>query len=66
MHLAAEPIVPHVAWVTTPADDAPRRLELRASDPRDCIRRALIGMPPGSRASCRELSRGYDVERRAQ
>lgn len=57
---------PHVAWVTTLVDGTPRRLELRAIDSRDCIRRALAAMPHGSRASCRATDQvePVTVERR--
>lgn len=56
---------PHVAWVTAPADDTPRRVELNARDIPDCIRRVLATMPRGSRVTCRSQVRGCDVERRA-
>ncbi len=52
---------PHVAWVTTPADNVARRVELDALDIPDCIRRALASMPRGSSASCRASDALHDL-----
>jgi hypothetical protein len=43
----------HIAWVTSPTNETPRRVEVSARDRLDALQKALRGQPAGSRATCR-------------
>ena len=45
----------HVAWVTSPGNETPQRVEVRATDRAHCLRQVLRTAPAGARASCRPV-----------